>query len=173
MNRKIFKNFDFFFCCSETPPPQKKKPCMWPAVPEIIFVIIPESVQCVLYRHVQKNLEESDPFSLFGTVSRNLQLEGSNVQWGFADICDLVRGNFELGLAFFSLIYQPKEFWGHCMHNVLNSYCNGTTLPASSYWSSCTQLFCWEVIIKFTIENRRTCITLFFLFFLFLSHFNL
>lgn len=49
----------------------------------------------------------------------------------------------------------------------------GTTLPASSYWSSCTQLFCWEVIIKFTIENRRTCITLFFLFFLFLSHFNL
>lgn len=111
---------------------------MWPAVPEIIFVIIPESVQCVLYRCSQKKLEESDPFSLFGTVSRNLQLEGSNVQWGFADICDLVRGNFELGLAFFSLIYQPKEFWGHCMHNVVNSYCNGTTLPASSYWSSCT-----------------------------------
>lgn len=141
---------------------------MWPAVPEIIFVIIPESVQCVLYRRSQKKLEESDPFSLFGTVSRNLQLEGSNVQWGFADICDLVRGNFELGLAFFSLIYQPKEFWGHCMHNVVNSYCKGphclphhTEVPA--------QLFCWEVIIKFTIENRRTCITLIFLFFFFIS----
>ncbi|KAL9416818.1 hypothetical protein AB3S75_039915 [Citrus x aurantiifolia] len=37
-----------------------------------------------------EKLEESDPFSLFGTVSRNLQLEGSNVQWGFADICDLL-----------------------------------------------------------------------------------
>lgn len=56
-----------------------------------------------------EKLEESDPFSLFGTVSRNLQLEGSNVQWGFADICDLVRGNFELGLAFFSLIISRKN----------------------------------------------------------------
>lgn len=155
----------YFFGCSEHPPPPPKQ-----FLKSSLSLFL--KVYNVLCRRSQKKLEESDPFSLFGTVSRNLQLEGSNVQWGFADICDLVRGNFELGLAFFSLIYQPKEFWGHCMHNVVNSYCKGphclphhTEVPA--------QLFCWEVIIKFTIENRRTCITLFFLFFLFLSHFNL
>lgn len=82
------------------------------------------------------------------------------------------QGKFWAWPCVFVFDLSAERIPGHCMDNVVNNYCNGTTLPTSSCWSSCSL----SVLLRGDnqVHSKKSQNMYHIIFpFLFLSNFNL